>query len=154
MLRAFRHPTGIPSLIGRVVVAMLLGLYASAVSVAAEQPDRREVPSAVVRAYLEALLDGRYDKTYEYLSSKQQSDTSQKDWVEQLKRQGVKPRSQVLFMRVSPAIIQGEKATVVTSFRLETPEGRKVSRETYNLVREQGRWRIDGIKVFDAPTEK
>jgi hypothetical protein len=108
----------------------------------------------VVRAYLEALLDGRYDKTYEYLSSKQQSDTSQKDWVEQLKRQGVKPRSQVLFMRVSPAIIQGEKATVVTSFRLETSEGRKVSRETYNLVREQGRWRIDGIKVFDAPTEK
>lgn len=139
---------------GRVVLAMLLGLYASAVSVTAEQPGRREVPSAVVRAYLEALLDGSYDKTYEYLSSKQQSDMSQKDWVAQLKHQGVKPRSQVLFMRVSPAIVRGEEATVVTSFRLETPEGRKVSRETYNLVREQGRWRIDGIKVFEAPTEK
>ena len=133
---------------------MMLGLCVSAVAVTAEQPDRGEVPSAVVRAYLEALLDGRYDQTYEYLSSKQQSDMSQKKWVEQLKRQGVKPRSQVLFMRVSPAIVRGEEATVVTSFRLETPEGRKVSRETYSLVREDGRWRIDGIKVFDAPTEK
>ena len=154
MVLAFGSPTGISRIIGRAVLTLLCCLCAAAVTVAADQPGQRDVPSAVVRAYLQALLDGRYDETYEYLSSKQQSDTSQQDWVEQLKRQGVNSRSQVLFMRVSPAIVRGEEATVVTSFRLETPQGRKVSRETYSLVREQGHWRIDGIKVFDAPTEK
>jgi hypothetical protein len=138
----------------RAVLAMVLVLCAASVSVAAEPPGRRDVPSAVVRAYLEALLDGRYPETYEYLSAKQRSDVTREDWIEQLKRRGVTSRSQVLFMRVSPAIVKGEEATVVTSFRLETPEGRKVTRETYTLVREQGHWRIDGVRVFDAPPER
>lgn len=153
MLRAFRDPTGMSSVTGRVVLAMVVGLCVPAVAVTAEHPGRRETPSSVVRAYLEAFLDGRYDKTYEYLSSKQQSEMSQKDWVEQLKRQSVRSRSQVLFMGINPAIVRGDEATVVTDFRLETPEGRKVSRETYSLVREEGRWRINGIKIFDTPTE-
>jgi len=140
------------SVTGRVILAVVMGLCAPAVAVTAEQLARRETPSTVVRAYLEALLDGRYDKTYEYLSSKQQTDISLKDWVEQLKRQGARSRSQVLFMGINPAIVRGDEATVVTNFRLETPQGRKVTRETYSLVREEGRWRIDGIKVFDAPT--
>jgi hypothetical protein len=29
-----------------------------------------------------------------------------------------------------------------------------VSRETYDLVREEGQWRIDGIKVFGVPAEQ
>ena len=140
------------SVTGRVILAVVMGLCAPAVAVTAEQLARRETPSTVVRAYIEALLDGRYDKTYEYLSSKQQTDISLKDWVEQLKRQGARSRSQVLFMGINPAIVRGDEATVVTNFRLETPQGRKVTRETYSLVREEGRWRIDGIKVFDAPT--
>jgi hypothetical protein len=78
---------------------------------------------------------------------------SRKDWVEQFRRQAVKLRSKVL-MRVNPAFVRGEEATVVTSFRLKTPKGTKVSRETYDLVREEGRWRIDGSRVFDAPAEK
>ncbi|MFQ5881906.1 MAG: hypothetical protein ACE5I9_05475 [Candidatus Methylomirabilales bacterium] len=138
----------------RAFLVILFSLITAALSVAVEQPGEAEVPSAVVRAYLQALLDGRYDQTYNYLSSKRQSGMSREDWVEQLKRHAAKPRSKVLFMRVNPAIVRGEQATVVTSFRLKTPEGRKVSRETYSLIREQGRWRIDGIKVFDAPTEK
>lgn len=153
MLRAFRYPTGMSSVTGRVVLAMVVGLCAPTVGVTAEHPDPRETPSSVVRAYLEALLDNRYEKTYEYLSSKQQSDISRKDWVEQLTRQGVRSRSQILFMGINPAIVRGDEATVVTNFHLETPEGRKVSRETYRLVLEEGRWRIDGIKIFDAPTE-
>lgn len=153
MLRVLRCPAGISGVTNRVALAMLVGLCVSAVAVRAEHPDRGETPSSVVRAYLEALLDGRYEKTYDYLSSRQQSDMSQKDWVEQLQRQGVRSRSQILFMGINPAIIRGDKATVVTNFRLETAEGRKVSRETYSLVREEGRWRIDGMQVFDAPSE-
>ncbi len=140
------------SVMGRVALAILVTLMTSAVSVAVEDHARHEIPSAVVRAYLQALLDGRYEQTYIYLSSKRQSHMSREDWVQRLKGQDAKPRSQVLFMRVSPAIVRGEEATVVTSFRLKTPEGRKVSRETYSLVREHGHWRIDGIEVFDAPT--
>lgn len=154
MVPEIGKPRMIWSVMGRVVLAIFLSLMTVAVSVAVEDHDRPEVPSAVVRAYLQALLEGRYDQTYNYLSSKRQSHMSREDWVERLKRQDGKPRSHVLLMRVNPAIIRGEEATVVTSFRLKTPEGRKVSRETYNLVRERGGWRIDGIEVFDAPTEK
>jgi hypothetical protein len=42
----------------------------------------------------------------------------------------------------------------VISFQLKTSEGKKVSRQTYDLVREEGRWRIDEVKVFDTPIEK
>ncbi|MFQ5532975.1 MAG: hypothetical protein ACE5EP_03885 [Candidatus Methylomirabilales bacterium] len=141
-------------MIARVVLAVLFALMTAGVSSAVEDPWPNEIPSAVVRAYLQALLDGRYDQTYNYLSSKRQRHMTREDWVMRLKRDNARPRSQVLFMRVNPAIVRGEEATVVTSFRLKTPEGRKVSRETYNLVREGGQWRIDGIEVFDAPSQE
>ncbi|MFQ5847721.1 MAG: hypothetical protein ACE5IQ_08675 [Candidatus Methylomirabilales bacterium] len=144
----------ISTVVMRAGLVVLFGLTAAKVAVAVEQADQHDVPSAVVRAYLQALLDGKYDETYNYLSSKRRNGMSRQDWVERLKRVDAKPRSEVLFMRVNPAIVRGEEATVVISLRLKTPEGRKVSRETYDLVREQGRWRIDGIKVFDAPTGK
>lgn len=138
----------------RMFVAMLLAVTTTGMAVAVERPARHEVPSAVVRAYLHALLEGNFDHTYDYLSSKRRNGMSRKDWVEQLKRQAVKPRSEVLFMRVNPAIVRGEEATVVTSFRLKTPDGNKVSRETYDLVWEDGGWRIDWIQVFDAPSQQ
>ncbi|MBW8057431.1 MAG: DUF4878 domain-containing protein [candidate division NC10 bacterium] len=137
----------------RAFLIMLLSVTAAAVAVAVEPADRHEAPSAVVRAYLQAVREGNYDQTYNYLSSKRRNGMSRKDWVEQFRRQAVKLRSKVL-MRVNPAFVRGEEATVVTSFRLKTPKGTKVSRETYDLVREEGRWRIDGSRVFDAPAEK
>jgi hypothetical protein len=74
--------------------------------------------------------------------------------MEQLKLHDIRPRSEVLFLRVNPAIVRGDEATVVISFQLKTSEGKKVSRQTYDLVREEGRWRIDEVKVFDTPIEK
>lgn len=138
----------------RTFFAMLLCVTVTTVAAAVEQPGRHEVPSAVVRAYLQALLDGRYDQTYDYLSARRRDGMSREDWVAQLKRQAVKPRSKVLYMRINPAMVRGDEATVVTSFRVKTPEGTNVTRETYDLVREEGGWRIDGSKVFKAPTEK
>lgn len=135
-------------------LVILLGMLAPHISVAVEQPSREAVPTAVVRAYLDALLDEDYNEAYTHLSSRWRNGNSRKDWVEQLRRQDIRPRSEVLFLRVNPAIVRGEEATVVISFQLKTPEGKKVSRQTYDLVREQGRWRIDEVKVFDAPHEK
>lgn len=144
----------IPHNMIRMFVVMLLPVMTATMAVAVERPARHEVPSAVVRAYLQALLEGNYHHTYDYLSSKRRNGMSREDWVEQLKRQAVKPRTEVLFMRVNPAIVRGEEATVVTSFRLKTPDGNKVSRETYDLVWEDGGWRIDWIQVFDAPSQQ
>ncbi len=135
-------------------ISILLGATVTTVAVAVEHPGQHEVPSAVVRAYLQALGDGNYDQTYEYLSSRRRNGMSRGDWVTQLKSQAVKPPPEILYMRINPAIVRGEQATVVTSFRLKTPEGTRVTRETYDLVREEEGWRIDGIKVFDAPVEK
>ena len=139
---------------GRALLGVLLTLIFATATGAVEQPERQEIPSTVVRAYLQALRDGNYDQTYEYLSSRFRNGMSREEWVGHLRRQAITPRSKVLFMRVNPAIVLGEEATVVASFRLETPAGRKVSRETYTLIKEQGHWRIDGIKIFDASNEK
>ncbi|MGH7371165.1 MAG: hypothetical protein ACREJK_04910, partial [Candidatus Methylomirabilales bacterium] len=149
-LRAIRIWHGIP----QAFLVILLGVLAPHIAVGVEQPGREAVPTAVVRAYLQALLDGDYNEAYGHLSSKWHNGRSRKDWVEQLGRHDIRPRSEVLFLRVNPAIVRGEEATVVISFHLKTPEGKKVSRQTYDLVREQGRWRIDEFKVFDAPLEK
>lgn len=149
-LRAIRIWHRIP----RALLVIILGMLAPHIAVAVERPGREAVPTAVVRAYFQALLDGDYNAAYGHLSSKWHNGTSREHWVEQLKRQDIRPRSEVLFLRVNPAIVRGEEATVVISFHLKTPEGKKVSRQTYDLVREQGRWRIDEVKVFDAPLEK
>jgi len=135
-------------------LVILLSVLAPHISVAVERAGREAVPTAVVRAYLQAIVDGDYNEAYSYLSSKWHNGRSRKDWVEQLGRHDIRPRSEVLFLRVNPAIVRGEEATVVISFHLKTPEGKKVGRQTYDLVREEGRWRIDEVKVFDAPLEK
>jgi hypothetical protein len=141
---------GIP----QAFLVILLCVLAPDVSVAVERAGPEAVPTAVVRAYLQAMVDGDYNEAYSYLSSKWHNGRSRKDWVEQLGRHDIRPRSEVLFLRVNPAIVRGEEATVVISFHLKTPEGKKVARQTYDLVREEGRWRIDEVKVFDAPLEK
>lgn len=143
----------ITTVIMRAFVSILLGATVTTVAVAVAHPGQHEVPSAVVRAYLQALQDGNYDQTYDYLSSRRRDGMSRADWVTQLKSQAVKPPPEILYMRINPAIVRGEEATVVTSFRLKTSEGTKVTRETYDLVREEEGWRIDGIKVFDAPSK-
>jgi len=138
----------------RWLLSVLLTFLFATATGAVEQPERQEIPSTVVRAYLQALRDGNYDQTYEYLSTRFRNGMSREEWIGQLRRQAIMPRSKVLFLRVNPAIVRGEEATVVASFRLETPAGRKVGRETYTLIKEQGHWRIDGIKVIDASPEK
>jgi hypothetical protein len=148
--RAFPIWRGIP----QAFLVILLSVLAPHISVAVERVAREAVPTAVVRAYLQAIVDGDYHEAYGYLSSKWRNGTSRKDWIEQLGRLDIKPRSEVLLLRVNPAIVRGEEATVVISFHLKTPEGKKVGRQTYDLVREEGRWRIDEVKVFDAPPEK
>ncbi len=136
---------------GRGLLGVFLALLFATATGAVEYQD---VPSGVVRAYLQALRDGNYEQTYEYLSTRLRNGMSREEWIGQLRRQATMPRSKVLSMRVNPAIVRGEEATVVASFRLETPAGRQVSRETYTLIKEQGHWRIDGIKVIDAPPER
>jgi hypothetical protein len=149
-LRAIRIWHGIL----QAVLVIILGVLAPRIAVAVERPGREAVPTAVVRAYLQAIVDGDYNEAYGYLSSKWHNGRSRKDWVEQLERLDIRPRSEVLLLRVNPAIVRGEEATVVISFHLKTPGGKKVGRQTYDLVREEGRWRIDEVKVFDAPLEK
>ena len=89
-LTAIRIWHGIPQ---ALVVILLVGVLAPDISVAVEQPGREAVPTAVVRAYLQAILDGDYNEAHGYLSSKWHNGRSRKDWVEQLNRHDIQPRS-------------------------------------------------------------
>ncbi|MFQ5839944.1 MAG: hypothetical protein ACE5HK_04405 [Candidatus Methylomirabilales bacterium] len=118
----------------------------------AEEGQGKSVPpSAVVRAYLTALTEGDFLKTYDYVSDRLRQGLSRDQWARRLERNAVKARTKVLSMRINPAIMRGGEATVVASFRLETEGRHRVSRETYTLVQGAGGWRIDEIKVFVAP---
>lgn len=134
-----------------LATTLIAVLAAAAPTAAAEKP---VPPSSVVRAYLSAVRQGELAKAYDMVTERLQEGLSRDNWVERLENQlADRGRAKILFMRVHPAIVKGDEATVVASFRLETPNGRKVARETYNLVRENGRWRIDAIKVYEAPEQ-
>lgn len=134
-----------------LVTTLIAVLAAAAPAVAVEKP---VPPSSVVRAYLSAVRQGEFTKAYDLVTERLQEGLSRDNWAERLEIQFAdRGRAKILFMRVHPAIVKGDEATVVASFRLETPNGRKVARETYNLVRENGRWRIDAIKVYEAPEQ-
>ncbi|MGH7409358.1 MAG: hypothetical protein ACREKF_15305, partial [Candidatus Methylomirabilales bacterium] len=111
-------------------------------------------PSTVVREYLSAVQGGDFAKAYDLVTERLRDGLSRDNWAGRLEGQVAdRGRAKILFMRVHPAILKGDEATVVASFRLETPNGRKVAKETYNLLRENGRWRIDAIKVYEAPEQ-
>lgn len=130
----------------------LLTMLAAAVPAAAVE--KAVPPSAVVRAYLAAVREGEFAKAYDLVTERLQEGLTRDAWAERLGGQlADRGRAKILSMRVHPAIVTGNEATVVASFRLETPNGRKVARETYNLVRENGRWRIDAIKMYEAPEQ-
>jgi hypothetical protein len=130
----------------------LIAVLAAAAPAAAAE--KSVPPSSVVRAYLSAVRQGEFAKAYDMVTERLQEGLSRDHWVERLENQlADRGRAKVLYMRVHPAIVKGDEATVVASFRLETPNGRKVARETYSLVRENGRWRIDAIKVYEAPEQ-
>lgn len=131
------------------LITVLAGAAPAAAAVEKPVP-----PSTVVRAYLSAVREGEFAKAYDLVTARLQDGLSRDNWAERLEGQVAdRGRAKILFMRVHPAIVKGDEATVVASFRLETQSGRKVARETYNLVRENGRWRIDAIKVYEAPEQ-
>lgn len=134
-----------------LATTLIVVLGGAAPAVAVEKP---VPPSSVVRAYLSAVRQGEFTKAYDLVTERLQEGLSRANWAERLEIQlADRGRAKILYMRVHPAIVKGDEATVVASFRLETPNGRKVARETYNLVRENGRWRIDAIKVYEAPEQ-
>ena len=134
-----------------LVTALIAVLAASAPAAAVEKP---VPPSTVVREYLSAVQGGDFAKAYDLVTERLRDGLSRDNWAGRLEGQVAdRGRAKILFMRVHPAILKGDEATVVASFRLETPNGRKVAKETYNLLRENGRWRIDTIKVYEAPEQ-
>jgi len=111
-------------------------------------------PETVVRSYLAAVREGEFAKAYDLVTERLQDGLKRDDWAERLEAQVAdRGRAKILQMRVHPAILKGDEATVVASFRIQTPNGRKVARETYSLVRENKRWRIDAIKVYEVPEQ-
>ena len=131
--------------------APLVAVLAAASPPAAEKP---APPETVVRTYLAAVRDGEFAKAYDLVTERLQDGLKRDEWADRLEAQVAdRGRAKILQMRVHPAILKGDEATVVASFRIQTPNGRKVARETYSLVRENRRWRIDGIKVYEVPEQ-
>lgn len=147
-----------PGRTGRTVrswlVTALIAVLAASAPAAAVEKQKPVPPSTVVREYLSAVQGGDFAKAYDLVTERLRDGLNRDNWAGRLEGQVAdRGRTKILFMRVHPPILKGDEATVVASFRLETPNGRKVAKETYNLLRENGRWRIDTIKVYEAPEQ-
>ena len=107
-------------------------------------------PEATVSNYYNAIKSGRFEKAYEYTSREMRDGRSIEQWVEDWRKTFESGKVVILEFSVSPAQIEGDKATVkVTSKSRDAfnPKG-ITEHEIDHLVKENGAWKIDETEIL------
>ena len=133
--------------IGAIIVAVFL--VGGSVSYGAELS-----PEATVSNYYDALKNGNFEQAAEYVSRTMMGDKTKKEWADAWKKTFEYAKVVILECSVSPAKIEGDKATVkVKSMSKDKFNSQGlVENEIDHLIKENGVWKIDETEVLlDMP---
>lgn len=116
-------------------------------------------PEATVSAYYEAVKNGRFEQSYDYVSQGMKGDRTREQWAADWRGVFESGKVVIFEVSVSPAKIEGEKATVHVSNRSSCildkkthPEG-VMEDEIDSLIKEKGIWKIDRTEVVFEDVE-
>ena len=107
-------------------------------------------PEAVVTNYYNSIKAGNYNNAYTCITKKMSDGKTMEQWAADWKKVCKAGKVEILKFSVSPATIDGDKATVdvlLKSKDIFNPDGLE-EKEIDSLVREKGIWKIDSTEIL------
>ena len=151
-LNALVGESGVPVPIHKIgigTIIMALFLVGGNLSYGAELS-----PEATVSNYYNALKNGNFEQAAEYVSRTMRGDKTKKEWADAWRKAFEYAKVVILECSVSPAKIEGDKATVKVKNRSKDKFNSQgiVENEIDHLIKENGIWKIDETEVLlDMP---
>lgn len=135
--------------IGGVLVVLASALAPAAVAAASE-----DSPEAVLRAYLGAVKEARFEDAYDRVSKAMRQGKAKDAWVKEQKSLMAFADVKIFAFTVYPGKIQGETAQVPNVLESQDKFINTLGLteyELYTLVREDGAWRVDQQLLVEPP---
>jgi hypothetical protein len=123
----------------------LLGLTIAALPLAI-RAEERETPETVLRAYLGALKDARFEDAYDRVSKAMRQGKAEDVWAKEQKALMAFADVKIFSFTVYPGKVEGEKAQVPNILESQDKFVNALGLteyELYTLIREGGAWRVD-----------
>jgi hypothetical protein len=126
---------------------MFKTLFASLLLVLATSPAFAELtPDQTVTKFLEAMQGQKFDDAYAYVSTGLRGGKSKEEWAKEQQYIAQMGEVKIFGFRVFKPVIEGEKAKVPNILKSQDKFLNQLGLdeyELYELVREDGTWRID-----------
>lgn len=144
----------------RMITALAAGALLALAVVPALAGDR--TPEETVRAYLQALQDQKFDRTYELVSKAMKTDRqtkrvkSKEQWVKESQYIFQFSEAKILDFEVFEGKIEEDKALVPNILSSQDKFLNQLAAEEYELytlVKEDGEWKVDQQQVVVEPSE-
>jgi len=111
-------------------------------------------PDQTVTKYLEAMQGQRFDEAYAYVSSGLRGGKSKEEWSKEQQYITQMGEVKIFGFRVFKPVMEGEKAKVPNILKSQDKFLNQLGLdeyELYELVREEGTWRIDQQTLVEGP---
>jgi hypothetical protein len=128
-------------------IPVLRGLCASLLLVFATSPAFAELtPEQTVTKYLEAMQGQKFDEAYDYVSAGLRAGKSKEEWAKEQQYIAQMGEVKIFGFHVYKPVVEGDKAKVPNVLKSQDKFLNQLGLdeyEVYELVREDGSWRID-----------
>jgi len=111
-------------------------------------------PDETVKKYLEAMQGQKFDEAYAYVSSGLRGGKSKEEWAKEQQYIVQMGEVKIFGFKVFKAVMDGEKAKVPNILKSQDKFLNQLGLdeyELYELVREDGTWRIDQQTLVEGP---
>ena len=134
--------------------AFLLGLCASFFTLSGGSALAEVTPDQAVTKYLEAMQGQKFSEAYDYVSNGLRGGKNREEWSKEQQYITQMGEVKIFGFRVFPPVIEGEKAKVPNILKSQDKFLNQLGLdeyELYELVREEGAWRIDQQTLVEGP---
>jgi hypothetical protein len=133
---------------------MFKAFCAFLVLVAASSAFAELTPDQTVTKYLEAMQGQKFDEAYAYVSAGLRGGKSKEEWAKEQQYIAQMGEVKIFGFRVFKPVMEGEKAKVPNILKSQDKFLNQLGLdeyELYELVREEGTWRIDQQTLVEGP---
>jgi len=141
----------------RVAAAFLLVAWTLTFLPGASPAASDRTPEETVRKYLEAMQQHRFEEAYDYVSSTLRGGKTREEWAKEQQYIVELGEVKIFGFKVYPAIISGDKAKVPNILKSQDKYLNQLGLdeyELYELIREDGEWRIDQQTLVEGSERK
>lgn len=138
----------------RRLVPLVLG---SVLLFATAHADSTRGPEETVRGYLAAMQEHRFADAYDFVSSTLRAGKSREEWAKEQQYIVELGEVKIFSFKVFPAIVKGDKAKVPNILKSQDKYLNQLGLdeyELYELIREDGQWRIDQQTLVEGADRK